>query len=215
MNEFDKQMLGLSKDFDKGAGIVPGGGISNAPSKAEQQQALQNEKAATFNEANQGGIAATPARRKRIPLSVPRRKLEVDPIPGFVLYWFKESNIGIAIDAGYDFVDNREVKLVQSTESNSSDQSGNTDLGSRVSVIGDKIGERGVPERLVLMKIPEEWWREDRELLDNQNAEIIKSIFGQGVIAGQSQGDHSQSYVKTNIAQGSGKLLNRGLKKVT
>lgn len=199
---------------DLNQAILGGGGVSNAPSQEEQLQALNKEKAATFNPANSGGVAAESPKRRRIPLSVPRRKLEVTPIPGFVLYWFKESNISIAIDAGYDFVDNREVSLNQTTEVNSSDSSGNTDLGSRVSVLGDKIGERGVPERLVLMKIREEWWREDRELLDNQNAEILRSVFGDGAIVGAGQGDHSQSYVKTNLAQGSGRLLNRGLKKV-
>lgn len=184
------------------------------PTLEEQQAALEQQKAATFNPANQGGNNATPATRRRIPLSVPRRKLEVDPLPGFVLYWFKESNIPHAIDAGYDFVDRKEVILNQSNEAGSSAQSGNTDLGSRVSVIGDKVGERGVPERLVLMKIREEWWREDRELLDNQNAMVIQSIFG-GQIMAADRGDHSTSYVNVHMAHGSGKLLNRGLKKKT
>lgn len=180
----------------------------------EQQKALEAQKAATFNPANASGVAAPPAVRRRIPLSVPRRKLEVDPIPGFVLYWFKESNIQIALDAGYDFVDRNEVRLNQSNEAGSSLSSGNTDLGSRVSVIGDKIGERGVPERLVLMKIREDWWREDRQLLDNQNAQIIQSIFG-GQIVAADRGDHSTSYVNTAMASGSGRLFNRGLQKKT
>lgn len=180
----------------------------------EQQKALEAQKAATFNPANKDGNNATPVVRRRIPLSVPRRKLEVDPIPGFVLYWFKESNVQQAIDGGYDFVERTEVRLNQSNEAGSSSDSGNTDLGSRVSVIGDKIGERGVPERLVLMKIREDWWREDRELLDSENARVIQSIFGGQIVAGD-RGDHSTSYVNTAIAQGSGKLLNRGLKKKT
>lgn len=191
------------------------GGVSNGPSLVEQQQALQVEKDSTFNQANSGGLAAeTSPRRRRIPLSVPRRRLEVAPIPGMVLYWFKESNISVALDAGYDFVDRTEVSLNQVNEANPSDSSGNTDLGSRVSIVAG-TDERGLPERLVLMKIREDWWREDREVLDSTNAEVIQSIFGRGVIAGATQGDHSQSYVRTNLAQGSGKLFNRGLKKVT
>lgn len=180
----------------------------------EQQDALQAQKLATFNPANPGGTAATPVQRRRIPLSVPRRKLEAVPIPGYVLYWFRESNIPQALDGGYEFVERTEVHLNQANEANSASQSGNTDLGSRVSVIGDKIGERGVPERAVLMKIREEFWREDRELLDNENAKTLQSIFG-GTILGAERGDHSQSYVNTAIAQGSGRLLNRGLKKKT
>lgn len=183
--------------------------ISN--SKA-QEAALDAQKLAAFNPANEGGVAGR--RRQRIPLSVPRRKLEASPIPGFVLYWFKESNIEIALQAGYEFVDNREVIINQTVEANSSDNSGNTDLGSRVSVIGDRVGERGVPERLVLMKIPEDWWREDRKLLDNENAAILNTIFG-GQIFAAERGDHTQSYVKTSIAHGRGALFNRGIKKVT
>lgn len=177
-------------------------------------RALDEQKSTVFNPANQGGSAAEPPRRRRIPLSIPRRRLEVDAIPGFVLYWFKESNIPIAFDAGYEFVEHTEVRLTEVNQANPAGSSGNTDLGSRVSVIGDAIGQRGVPERLVLMKIREEFWREDRQVLDNENAKIIQSIFG-GRIMGAEAGDHSQSYVNTAIAQGSGRLLNRGLKKQT
>lgn len=194
--------------------LPPIPGISNTPSLDEQRKALEMQKLSAFNPANEGGAAAEPLKRRRIPLSVPRRKLEVDPIPGFVLYWFKESNIPIAIQAGYDFVDANEVVLNQINEANPADQSGNTDLGSRVSIIGDKIGERGVPERAVLMKIREEWWREDREILDNENARTIQSIFGGEIVAAKG-GDHSMSYVNVHMAHGSGRLLNRGLKKKT
>ena len=189
--------------------------MPNSPTRQEQLQALEKEKLSTFNPANQSGVAAEAPKRRRIPLSVPRRKLEATPIPGYVLYWFKESNIPIALDAGYEFVERTEVKISQVNEANPADSSGSTDLGSRVSVIGDKVGERGVPERLVLMKIREEFWREDRELLDNENAKALGAIFDQGLIAGVHQGDHSQSYVRTKLAQGSGRLFNRGLKKQT
>lgn len=187
---------------------------------AQQSQAaaaaLDAQKLATFNPANHDGVAASAPRaaRRRIPLSVPRRKLEASPIPGFVLYWFKESNMEIAVQAGYEFVDAQEVVINQTNEAGSSLDSGNTDLGSRVSVIGDRVGERGVPERLLLMKIREDWWQEDRKLLDNENAAIIQTIFGGGIFAVE-RGDHSQSYVKTSLASGRGALFNRGLKKVT
>jgi hypothetical protein len=182
--------------------------------KSETEKSLEAQKSAAFNPANPGGVAAEPPRRRRIPLSIPRRKLEVDPIPGFVLYWFKESNIPIALEAGYEFVEQGEVRLMSINQANPSDSSGSTDLGSRVSIVGDAIGQRGVPERLVLMKIREEFWREDRSILDNENAKVIQAIFG-GQIMAREQGDHSQSYVNTAIAHGSGRLLNRGLKKQT
>lgn len=181
-------------------------------SKSETDAALDAQKNTLFNPANVGGVSAEPVKRRRVPLSVPRRKLEVDPIPGFVLYWFKESNIPIALEAGYEFVERTEVRLMSVNQANPSDSSGSTDLGSRVSIVGDSIGQRGVPERLVLMKIREEFWREDRVLLDNENARVIQSIFGGEIIAAD-RGDHSQSYINTAMAHGSGRLLNRGLKK--
>jgi hypothetical protein len=170
---------------------------------------------AELNPANANSAASTaPPPRRRIPMSVPRRKLEAAPIPGYVLYWFLEVNVPNAIDAGYEFVDRAEVRLNQTNPANSADDSGNTDLGSRVSVLGNKSGENGRPDRLILMKIKEEWWKEDRELLDNRNAAVIQTIFAGTQVAGSTGGDHSTTYVR---AQGSssGRLLNRGLKKVT
>src|ERR1700754_1659714 len=150
--------------------------------------------------------ASPPATRKRIPLSIPRRKLEVDPIPGYVLYWFLESNVNAALDAGYEFVGRDEVRLNQQNPANSADDSGNTDLGSQVSVLGNKTNEYGKPERLKLMKIREEFWREDRKLLDDRNASVIEAIFGPGhFVAGQDNMDaHEQgvTYVKTAQMQG-------------
>lgn len=198
-----------------GADLIRQSQRSSGPTPDQQAAALDREKAATFNPSSADGVAGIAPARQRIPLSVPRRKLQVQPIPGFVLYWFKESNTFDAINAGYDFVDSQEVRLNQTNEANSADTSGNTDLGSRVSVIGDRMGEHGRPERLILMKIREDWWREDRKLLDNENAAVIEAIFGGQILGAQSGADHSQSYVRNSVASGSGKLFNRGLKKIT
>lgn len=172
-----------------------------------------------LNPANtEGQASSVQPQRRRIPLSVPRRKLEVDPIPGFVLYWFLEANTYAAIDAGYDFVGKDEVRLNQHGLASSSDGSGNTDLGSRVSVIGNPRGEDGRPERLVLMKIREDWWLEDRKILDDRNAQVIESIFFRNqpvTVPGGNPSDRNLTYNSTNLINGSGKLLNRGLKKVT
>lgn len=160
--------------------------------------------------------ASPPATRKRIPMSIPRRKLEVDPIPGYVLYWFKDSNVAIAQEAGYEFVETTEVRLSQQNPANSADSTGNTDLGSKVTVIGNKMGEFGRPDHLVLMKIREEFWREDRQHLDNHNASIIEAIFGPEHYVhapqGQNDSDKSLTYVSTAKMQSSGRLFNRGVK---
>lgn len=196
-------------------------------------QAETDARNAQSNPANDPLAAAKPTRR-RIPLSVPRRKLEIPEgtCPGFVLYWFLNPNVPAAIDAGYEFVLTNEIVLNQTNPANSADSSGNTDLGTQVSILGNKSGENGEPERLVLMKIREEWWREDRKILDDHNAAIIQAIFptvGQkGEIAGSgemSEQDRGLAYVKTNqllrpmhqpglgLGQGRGALLNRGLAK--
>lgn len=186
-------------------------------------EAVQQGAAANRLAANPSARVGDPEPiRRRIPLSVPRRKLEVQEIPGFVQYWCLESDIPAFLEAGYDFVSSDEVSLNQQGQANSADESGNTDLGSRVSVLGNKANEQGKPERLVLMKIREEWWQEDRKILDDRNAAVVNAIFGPGQIPTEG-GDHSQSYVKTAAFQAGGGgiqrqvggILNRGLPKKT
>jgi hypothetical protein len=132
--------------------------------------------------------ASTPAakqeRRKRIPMSVPTRKLEVAEMPGYHLHWFRESNIARAEQAGYELVHKEELHVNQQGLGSSKDLTGSTDLGSNVSIVGNAASSEGAAERLVLMKIKEEWYREDKALLDEQNAKIMGSIFGEEKIIG-------------------------------
>lgn len=172
------------------------------------------------NPANEGAAAAAPQpTRRRVPLSTPRRKLEVAPLPGYVLYWFLEPDIQVAIDAGYDFVGREEVRLNQQNPANSADESGNTDLGSRVTVLGNRADERGRPQQLVLMKIREDWWKEDRYDLDSANSAVVESIFGSEhriVGSDRMQGDDkATAYVKQADMSGRrrGPILNVGLPK--
>lgn len=152
---------------------------------------------------------STPRARRRVPMSVPVPRMKVDDIPGFHLHWFKESNVPRAMDAGYEFVDKEEVHIRQLGLGNPSDLSGNTDLGSRVSIVGSAEGPNRGPERAYLMKIREEWYKEDRKLLDERNASIMEAIFGDEKIVGPegsiSDRDRLQ-YVSTA-------LLNRPVRK--
>lgn len=141
------------------------------------------------------------AARKRIPMSVPSRKLEVPPIPGYHLYWFADRNVARAIQAGYEFVEDREVPLNQLNVATSRDISGNSDLGSHVRVIGG-TAEGGGVEHLTLMKIKEEWYLEDQQVLEKRNAQIIQAIFRDEQILGSEQvsaEDRGQRYVKTAL----------------
>jgi hypothetical protein len=145
--------------------------------------------------------AVTPQRRARIPMSVPQRKLEVTDIPGFHLYWFRDENIDRAIQAGYEFVSDVEVHLNQGNAGTSKDITGNADMGTRVRVVSGTAADGGA-EHLTLMKIRQEWWEEDRKLIDSRNADIMSAIFqGEQVLGSDkvSPEDKSQSYVKTAL----------------
>jgi hypothetical protein len=140
--------------------------------------------------------------RRRIPMSVPQRQLEVDPIPGFNLHWFREDQIHRALQGGYEFVLPEEATLNQRGVATSGDISGNTDLGSRVSVI-DPSGKSptGGAARLYLMKIKSEWYEEDQKLLADRNAQvrdIINSTLGPKD-KGESNADYRLRYGSADL----------------
>jgi hypothetical protein len=130
--------------------------------------------AAGVNPAN----AAGPPPFRRTPMSLPRRKLEVDPIPGFRLYWHKQSDIERALDAGYQFVDRKEVHVNSRSIGSSSLNGGNTALSTEVSI----VGSAGTGERLILMKIREEFYQEDRMAIFAEHTQKMRAIFDGEVI---------------------------------
>lgn len=117
-----------------------------------------------------------PNGQRRIPMSVPRRKLEVSEIPGFHLHWFKEPNVGWALQGGYTFVESREMSVTQTNVGGDSETSGNQDLGSRIRVMS-AITEGANPEYFVLMKTRQEWFDEDQREIAKRNMEIMRAIF--------------------------------------
>lgn len=121
------------------------------------------------NPANNNGIT----RFNRTPMNIPRRKLEVAPIAGFRLYWHRQSDIERAIDAGYVFVDKAEVRVNSRQIGAAYGIGGNTALGSEVSI----VGSAGTGERLVLMKIPEEYYLDDKRAIFEEHAKQMRAIF--------------------------------------
>lgn len=123
--------------------------------------------------------------RRRIPMSLPLQKLQVPAMPGYHLYWMRGTadRIAQAQRAGYEFVSEDEVSLNQSLVGGDAKVSGNTDLGSRVSVIagGRDFDGHGNPVRLYLMKIKEEWWLEDQKVLQDRNEQVAESLRGPGL----------------------------------
>lgn len=148
---------------------------------------------------NPGTSKLPSAERKRIPMSVPVQKLEAPEIPGYHLHWFTGSaeRLQRALDGGYEFVDSRDIKINNVSLGGNSAESGNTDMGSRVSVVsGTEIGKDGQPMRLVLMKIKQEWYEEDQKLMEERNELVAKSLRG-GLIGAENDapGDTRHRYV--------------------
>lgn len=119
-----------------------------------------------------------PAPFRRIPMTGARRKLEVRPIKGYRLYWHRQTDLEAARDAGYEFVDKAEVSINSRSIGSSSGLGGNTAMGSEVSIVGSK----GTGERLILMKIREEWYQEDKQNLFQEHATRMRAIFEGDVI---------------------------------
>jgi hypothetical protein len=115
--------------------------------------------------------------RKRTPMSVPQQRLEVQTIPGWRLYWFKEENVARAFcDGHYDFVTSHDVALNRMSIAGSPGESGNTDLGSGVTIIGGTTAA-GAPQRLILMKVPMEIFKADQETLMQKSVARISGVF--------------------------------------
>lgn len=150
-----------------------------------------------LNVASRGQPAAE---RKRIPMSVPVQKLDAPEIPGYHLHWFlgTPERLQRAIDGGYEFVDQKEVKLINATLGGDSAVSGNTDMGSQVSIIsGSEVGKDGQPIRMVLMKIKNEWYEEDQKLVYERNLQVADALTG-GMLGDQGKpipGDTRNRYV--------------------
>lgn len=120
--------------------------------------------------------------RKRIPLSVPQRKLEVPGIPGFYLRWFRGTpqRLAQAERAGFEYVDEREIELNNLSLGGDATKAGNTDLGSRVSVIeGSETDGSGQAIRMYLMKQPLHLKKEDDDITQERNDSVAAALTAQ------------------------------------
>lgn len=143
--------------------------------------------------------AVTAAERKRIPMSVPVQRLEVPELPGYHLHWFLSTSERLqrAIDGGYEYVNEGELQINNVSLGGDSAVSGSTDMGSRVSIVsGQEVGKDGQPTRLILMKIRQEWWDEDQQLIEARNTKVRDSLLG-GMIGAEhdKRGDSQHRYV--------------------
>jgi hypothetical protein len=136
------------------------------------------------NPANDREAELQRLRKQRRSLTNATRRLECPDMPGWHLHWFKEDNIPRAVAAAYEFVKRDEVAINQLGAGTAQVKDGNTDLGTNVSIIGDKF-EDGSPCRLYLMKLREELFQDDQRELERRNSVIMQAIFGDEAMVGQ------------------------------
>jgi hypothetical protein len=117
--------------------------------------------------------------RNRVPMSLPTQKLAAPEIPGFHTHWMRgePQRIAQALRAGYEWVHPDEVDLNDFGIANGPEDSGNQDLGSRVSYISGR-DESGGAQRLYLMKLPLEYWEEDQKALGANQEKIAAQLRG-------------------------------------
>ena len=139
-----------------------------------------------------------------IPMSAPIQRLQVPKKDGYVRYWFRgdAGRIQRAMQAGYRFVDQSEVKVNNFDLGGDAKKSGSTDLGSRVSIItGDQTFD-GQPARLYLMEIPEELYEKGQAYLTQAN-ESVAAALRSGLIGsddvGDSKADKAARYTKSGV----------------
>jgi hypothetical protein len=118
---------------------------------------------------------------KRIPWNSPTSKLGVTEIPGYRLYWFRgdANRIARAQQAGWEFVEQREVKMLETGMGNPLGGEFSADMGSRVSIVSGNGGEaEGQAGRLILMKIKLDWYLEEQQVKEQRNEKVAEAIRG-------------------------------------
>lgn len=149
-----------------------------------------------------------PAQRPpRIPMGVPKRKLETPELPGYQLHWFLDENVDQAVQAWYEFVDQAELAVNQLNVATSASISGSAGLGSRVRVLAEK-SRGGTGQYLNLMKLKLEYAKADQQAVGDSNLAQLQSIFRHEKILTTSprggevetnSSDTANSYVKTAL----------------
>jgi hypothetical protein len=125
--------------------------------------------------------------RERVPFSASRKRLQVDEkFEGYVTRWFNDQDDRIqrALGAGYEFVDRDDVKKVGDKDISN----GNTDMNSKVSRVVGRTAENQ-PIRAYLMKIRNEWFREDQMKKEETN-----KLVDQAVRAGKAGGSSVENH---------------------
>ena len=131
-------------------------------------------------------------------------RLEVPEREGYHRRWFRGDGgrIARAQKAGYVFVHPQDVDLNNFDLGGDANQSGNTDLGTRVSIIsGDEVGADGQYGRMYLMECPMDIYEYSRGLHQDRVDDIADAIRG-GVLGrgdDETDVDSSNRYLKGKV----------------
>lgn len=153
------------------------------------------------NPANENPVSAIPD--NFIPMSAPTQRLQVPERPGYVRYWFRgdAGRIQRAMQAGYTFVHPDSVKVNNFDLGGDFKDSGNTDLGTRVSIsAGDDAGKDGSPGRLYLMEVKQELYDHAQAILQERNDQVAQALRA-GLLGSEGEGpaDKKARYSKTGV----------------
>jgi hypothetical protein len=137
-----------------------------------------------------------------VPMSQGAQTLAVPEREGYHRRWFRSDpgRINRALRAGYTFVDPSTVDIFNGDLGGDANASGNTDMGTRVSVIsGDEADSTGQPSRLYLMECPLELYEYSRGILAERNESIAEALRGGKIGAGhdgETIEDQRERYIK-------------------
>lgn len=130
-------------------------------------------------------------------MDVPEQKLAVPDVPGFYLYWHLGKSVRKALRAGYQHVKDEELEVEQKGVANAAAETGNTDMGTNISIVAGGTVDDDDPEpaRLYLMKLP--LWIHERN--NQKKASINESIaqaIRSGSVGSESDPDRNKRYMK-------------------
>jgi len=129
-------------------------------------------------------------------------KLEVPERSGFHRHWFRGdvSRIERAKQAGYTHVLTNDVQVNNHDLGGDAKSSGNTDLGSQVSITSGGTTEDGQPERMYLMECPDELFEYAQSILEARNESVAEALRGGTIgVQQEARGDAQHRYIKGSV----------------